>query len=178
MTLLFSVILTGVLWFAAIPGFGQIFSGAVPQNLGVTDQQLAPCPDSPNCVTSQAPVGDKDHYIAPLTYEGDLTEIRGAARQTAKAQIVKILGIVPRTEIVAQTDDYIRAESKSRLMGFVDDLEFYFPPDQNIIEWRSASRLGESDLGVNRRRLEQIRLALADLTEVAPKNWTGEKALN
>ena len=156
MTLLFSVILTGVLWLAAIPGFSQIFSGSVPQNLGVTDQQLAPCPDSPNCVSSQAPASDKEHYIAPLTYDGD--------RQTAKAQIIKILSVVPRTEIVEQTDDYIRAESTSRLMGFVDDLEFYFPPDQNIIEWRSASRLGESDLGVNRRRLEQIRLALADLT--------------
>jgi uncharacterized protein (DUF1499 family) len=156
MTLLFSIFLTSVLWLGAIPGFSQVFSGAIPQNLGVTNQQLAPCPASPNCVTSQAPAGDQEHYIAPLAYAGDL--------QTAKAQIIKILSVVPRTEIVEQTDDYIRAESKSRLMGFVDDLEFYFPPDQNVIEWRSASRLGESDLGVNRRRLEQIRLALADLT--------------
>jgi uncharacterized protein (DUF1499 family) len=90
-----------------------------------------------------------------LTYPGDFP--------TAKAQILKILSVVPRTTVVEQTDDYIRAESTSRLMGFVDDLEFYFPPDQAVIEWRSASRLGESDLGVNRRRLEQIRLALADL---------------
>ena len=156
MTLLFSVVLTGVLWLAAIPGFSQVFSGSVPQNLGVTNQQLAPCPDTPNCVNSQASTGDKEHYITPLAYEGD--------SQTAKAQIIKILSVVPGTEIVEQTDDYIRAESKSRLMGFVDDLEFYFPPDQSVIEWRSASRLGESDLGVNRRRLEQIRLALADLT--------------
>jgi uncharacterized protein (DUF1499 family) len=154
MTLLFSIVLSGILWFAAIPGFSQVFSGSVPDNLGVTSQQLAPCPESPNCVSSQAPATDKEHYIAPLTYDGD--------GQTTKAQIIKILSVVPRTEIVEQTEVYIRAKSTSRLMGFVDDLEFYFPPDQNIIEWRSASRLGESDLGVNRRRLEQIRLTFAD----------------
>ncbi|MEB3229203.1 MAG: DUF1499 domain-containing protein [Synechocystis sp.] len=156
MTLLFSIVLSGVLWLAALPGFSQVFSGAVPNNLGVTNQQFAPCPDSPNCVSSQAPMGDKEHYIAPLTYDSE--------RQTAKETIVKILSVVPRTSIVEQTDDYLRAESTSRLMGFVDDLEFYFPPNKTVIEWRSASRLGESDLGVNRRRLEQIRLALADLT--------------
>jgi uncharacterized protein (DUF1499 family) len=48
-------------------------------------------------------------------------------------------------------------------MGFVDDLEFYFPREESVIHLRSAARLGESDLGVNRRRLEQIRLALKDL---------------
>lgn len=164
MTLLFSLVLTGVMWFAALPGFGQVFSGAVPNNLGVTEQRLAPCPASPNCVASQDPADDQEHYIAPLTYGGDLAESRSGERQIAKMQIVKILGVVPRTVIVEQTDNYIHAESTSRLMGFVDDLEFYFPPDQNLIEWRSASRLGESDLGVNRRRLEQIRFAFADLT--------------
>ena len=71
--------------------------------------------------------------------------------------------MVPRTQIVTETDDYVRAASESRLLGFVDDLEFYLPADTNTIEMRSASRLGESDLGVNRRRLEQIRLAMADL---------------
>ncbi|MFN9173430.1 MAG: DUF1499 domain-containing protein, partial [Synechocystis sp.] len=62
MTLLFSIFLTSVLWLGAIPGFSQVFSGAIPQNLGVTNQQLAPCPASPNCVTSQAPAGDQEHY--------------------------------------------------------------------------------------------------------------------
>jgi uncharacterized protein (DUF1499 family) len=69
---------------------------------------------------------------------------------------------VPDTKIVEQKDNYIRTESRSKIMGFVDDAEFYFPEDDNIIQWRSASRLGESDLGVNRRRLEQIRLAFED----------------
>lgn len=155
MMLLFSFILSGVLWFAAIPGVSHWFAGPVPDHLGVTNQQLAPCPASPNCVTSQGPPEDKNHYIAPLTYTKD--------RQTTQAQMIKILGVVPRTIIVEQNDGYIHAESTSRLMGFVDDLEFYFPPDRSVIEWRSAARLGESDLGVNRRRLEQIRLAFTDL---------------
>jgi uncharacterized protein (DUF1499 family) len=65
--------------------------------------------------------------------------------------------------VVEQTDNYIRAQSKSRIFKFIDDLEFYFPTDEQVIHLRSASRVGESDLGVNRRRLEQIRLALGDL---------------
>lgn len=160
MTLFLSMALTAVLWFAAIPGFGQVFAGAAPQNLGVVDRHFAPCPSSPNCVSSQAIATDSTHYIAPLIYEGD--------RQQAMATLTQILGVVPRTTITEQTEAYIHAESRSRLMGFVDDVEFYFPPDQSIIEMRSASRLGESDLGVNRRRLEQIRLGFADLTAVLP----------
>jgi uncharacterized protein (DUF1499 family) len=151
---LLAVVLSGMVWFATLPGFEQIFSGSVPENLGVMDQRLSPCPESPNCVSSQIS-DDAVHGIAPLSYQGDL--------ETVHNLLVEILGVVPGTTIVEEKDDYIRAEAHSRLMGFVDDLEFYFPEDTQIIEVRSASRLGESDLGVNRRRLEQIRLALADL---------------
>jgi uncharacterized protein (DUF1499 family) len=77
--------------------------------------------------------------------------------------LVKVLNVVPRTEIVTQQAAYIRTKSTSRIMGFVDDTEFYFPADEPVIHVRSAARLGQSDLGVNRRRLEQIRLALQDL---------------
>jgi len=62
-----------------------------------------------------------------------------------------------RTKIITQADNYIYAQSTSRLMGFVDDVEFYFNPETNLIDVRSASRIGESDLGVNRKRIEQIR---------------------
>ncbi len=75
----------------------------------------------------------------------------------------KVLGVVPRTEIATQQEDYIRVKSTSRMMGFVDDTEFYLPEDESVIHVRAAARLGESDLGVNRRRLEQIRFALQDL---------------
>ena len=74
-----------------------------------------------------------------------------------------MLGVVPGAAVVADKPNYIRAEFTSKLMGFVDDGEFYFPAEEGVIQVRSASRVGESDLGVNRRRVEQIRLALADL---------------
>jgi uncharacterized protein (DUF1499 family) len=121
--------------------------------LGVSKDHLASCPSSPNCVVSQD--ADSKHAIEPITYHTD----RNAARET----LLKVLTVVPRTEVVEQTDSYIHALSKSRIFGFVDDVEFYFPKDQDIIHIRSASRIGDSDLGVNRRRMEQIRLALNDL---------------
>ena len=130
------------------------FAGNPPTNLGVSDGQLSKCPDSPNCVVSQT--DDDAHYIQPLNYQSD--------RDSAYDSLVKVLSVVPNTEIVEQTDDYIRTQSTSKIMGFVDDAEFYFPAEEKVVHWRSASRLGESDLGVNRRRLEQIRLAFNDLT--------------
>lgn len=137
---------------AALPGFSNLFAGEAPE-LGIQEGHLSACPSSPNCVVSQE--ADEDHQIEPITYTGD--------RDRARDLLVKVLGVVPRTEIVAQTDDYIRVESSSRLMGFVDDAEFYFPEGESVIHMRSAARLGESDLGVNRRRLEQIRFAMRDL---------------
>ncbi|MEM8505407.1 MAG: DUF1499 domain-containing protein [Cyanobacteria bacterium P01_D01_bin.1] len=140
---------------AVLPGLKGVFTGDRPENLGVTDGKLADCPTTPNCVVSQG--ADEGHVIAPLTYTGD--------RATAKAQLVDVLSVVPRTKIVEETDSYILAESESRLMGFVDDTEFYFPEDESVVQVRAAARMGESDLGVNRRRIEQIRLALADLAQ-------------
>jgi uncharacterized protein (DUF1499 family) len=136
---------------AALPLVSNLFRGSVPANLGV--KNLSPCPASPNCVVSQN--GDKTHAIAPIPYQG--------SPEQAKETLLKVLSVVPRTEIIEQSDDYIQAESSSKLLGFVDDVEFYFPKDAKIIEVRSASRLGDSDLGVNRRRIEQIRLAMKDL---------------
>ncbi|AKG20059.1 DUF1499 domain-containing protein [Calothrix sp. 336/3] len=121
--------------------------------LGVNNSHLADCPSSPNCVVSQN--ADAKHSIEPIPYHLE----RDKVRET----LLKVLAVVPRTQVVEQTDDYIHALSKSRIFRFVDDVEFYFPKDENVIHMRSASRLGDSDLGVNRRRLEQIRLALGDL---------------
>ena len=124
-------------------------------NLGVIDNHLAACPSSPNCVVSQN--GDEKHAIEPIPYDVD--------RDKAKETLLKVLTVVPRTEVIEQTDDYIHALSKSRIFKFIDDVEFYFPTDENVIHIRSASRVGESDLGVNRRRMEQIRLAMEDLNQ-------------
>jgi uncharacterized protein (DUF1499 family) len=68
---------------------------------------------------------------------------------------------LPRTKIVTGTDDYLHAECSSALFGFVDDLELHLRPSQNLIAVRSAARLGHSDFGVNRRRVENLRALLA-----------------
>ena len=136
----------------ALPGLSQAFAGKMPE-LGIQDGKLFPCPSAPNCVVSQD--ADQDHAIAPIAYTG--------SREDARELLTKVLGVVPRTEIVTQQENYIRVKSTSRMMGFVDDTEFYLPEDEPVIHVRAAARLGESDLGVNRRRLEQIRFALQDL---------------
>ncbi len=121
--------------------------------LSVSNNHLASCPASQNCVVSQG--ADSKHAIEPITYHVD--------HDKAREILLKVLTVVPRTEVVEQTDNYIHATSKSRIFKFIDDVEFYFPNDENVIHLRSASRVGDWDLGVNRRRLEQIRLALRDL---------------
>jgi len=122
-------------------------------DIGLNNGSLEPCPSSPNCVVSQD--GDEEHAVEPIAYNGDRSEVKEA--------LLKVLSVVPRTEVIEDTGDYIHTESTSRIFKFVDDAEFYLPEDEKVIQVRSASRVGESDLGVNRRRIEQIRLALADL---------------
>lgn len=126
---------------------------AESSDVGVDHSHLSACPPSPNCVVSQD--ADPKHAIDPIVYHVD--------RDTARETLLKVLTVVPRTEVIEQTDNYIHALSKSRIFKFTDDVEFYFPTNESVIHMRSASRIGESDLGVNRRRLEQIRLAMSDL---------------
>ena len=127
-------------------------AGDRPTNLGVKEGKLAPCPTSPNCVISQ---GDEDaeHAIAPLAYSGDPAQ--------AIAKLTAIVKAMPRTTIIESTDSYLYAEFASQLLGFVDDVEFYLDPAESVIQVRSASRLGQSDLGVNRQRVEAIRQELS-----------------
>jgi uncharacterized protein (DUF1499 family) len=126
---------------------------SLPLPLSAEMAILAPCPASPNCVLSQG--ADLSHSIEPLVYRGD--------RQTAYNTLLRVLTVVPRTTVTEQADTYIRAQSTSRFLHFVDDLEFYFTTGEKLIQVRSAARSGFFDLGVNRRRIEQIRLALRDL---------------
>jgi uncharacterized protein (DUF1499 family) len=132
--LIISVLLTGC-------------SGSRPTNLGIRDGKLAPCPESPNCVSSQST--DKKHFIKPLSYDGSLAEARG--------KLVSIIQTMKRSRIISQEDTYIHAEFTSALFRFVDDTEFYFDDRAKTIHMRSASRIGYSDLGVNRKRIETIR---------------------
>ena len=127
------------------------FSGTRPTNIGVTDGKLLACPNSPNCVSSQST--DAEHKIAPLTYTGDPAK--------ALADLKAVISSMPRTKIITAEGNYLYAEFTSALMGYVDDVEFYLNADKGLIELRSASRLGQSDLGANRDRIEAIRAQLA-----------------
>lgn len=137
---------------AAIPFIGGLMAGQRPANLGVKDGKLSSCPNSPNCVVSQGNP-DAEHAIAPLTYSAD--------KATAMAKLKQIIESTPRTRIIEQSDDYLYAEFETKLMGFVDDVEFYFDPNEPVVQVRSASRLGQSDLGANRSRIEAIRSQLS-----------------
>lgn len=119
-------------------------AGERPETLGIVNGQLRQCPDSPNCVSSFETRGS--HQIAPL--EASLVEVR--------AQVLNM----PGAQIIQEADQYLYAEFTSRLMGFVDDVEFLEQAGRTHV--RSASRLGRSDLGVNRKRVEAIRQVIVD----------------
>lgn len=129
------------------------FSGKRPTNLGIKDGKLAACPGTPNCVNSQAPDSDAEHKIAPLSYSSPPAE--------AMAKLKSVIQSMERTEIISEEENYLYAEFTSALMGYVDDVEFFVDPTANVIQVRSASRLGQSDLGVNRKRIEEIRAKFA-----------------
>lgn len=120
-----------------------------PTDLGWHDKRLAPVPNSPNCVSSQADASDGEHFIAPLGIDGDPARAWRAATEAAKA--------LPGASVVTETDDYVWIECTSRIFRFVDDLELALNAAEQRIEVRSASRLGWSDLGVNRKRVETLR---------------------
>jgi uncharacterized protein (DUF1499 family) len=124
-----------------------------PSDIGITNGRLSPCPSSSNCVSSDA--RDKSHRIDALQLAADPAKVWTALKE--------ILAVRPRTRIVTVTDDYLHAEEKSRIFGFVDDIEFHLRPTEQLIAVRSASRVGYSDLGVNRKRVESIRRRLQEL---------------
>lgn len=111
--------------------------------------KLSPCPSSPNCVCSQDT--DAEHQISAFPLLGPA--------DTAIARLEVVLAHQPRTKIVESSPTYLRAECRSRLFRFVDDVEFLVNAPAGVIEVRSASRVGHSDLGVNRRRVEALRAA-------------------
>ncbi|MCP4711439.1 MAG: DUF1499 domain-containing protein [Planctomycetes bacterium] len=118
-----------------------------PTDLGVNEGKLKSCSGRPNCISSQSQ-GSK-HYEPPLTYEGLLG--------TANTALINAVGAMPYSRIVIYDYNYIHAEFSSDWFGFVDDVEFYFDDVHKTIHLRSASRVGYSDFGVNRRRMMKIR---------------------
>lgn len=131
----------------------MMFAGKRPDNLGVRNGKLTPCPNTPNCVISQS--SDTEHSIEPLTYNATTAE--------AMADLKSAIQAMKKTKIITENKNYLYAEFTSAMMGFVDDVEFYLDEGAKLIHVRSASRLGQSDLGVNRKRVETIRTKLKEL---------------
>jgi len=115
--------------------------------IGIVDGKFHPCPKSPNCVSTQST--DEKHKIEPLQYNSTLEE--------AREKIKNIIKSLKRTKIITESDNYLHFEFRTATFKFVDDVEFYFDDKEKIIHFRSASRVGWSDMGVNRKRMEKIR---------------------
>jgi len=115
----------------------------------MTRRTLPPCPSSPNCVSTLAPSNDERHAIEPYRYR----KSRAEAKEVLKATVANL----PRTKLVEEEENYLHYEFTSRLLRFVDDVEFMLDDDSKTIHFRSASRVGYGDLGVNRNRMEEIR---------------------
>ena len=116
-------------------------------------RSLPPCPSSPNCVSTLASHADTQHAIAPYRYQKSLAETKDFLKTT--------MASLPRTRLVEEDGEYLHYEFTTLLIRFVDDVEFVFDDGNKTIHFRSASRVGYGDLGVNRRRMENIRSHLA-----------------
>ncbi len=121
-----------------------------PVNIGVKDGRFAPCKKTPNCVSTQADPMDEQHYIAPIKYS--------STQAMAKKRILEaIQNTGGTTKVITQKPDYIHAENQSPVMKYIDDIEIYFNDRRKEIHIKSASRIGYSDMGMNRKRVEKIR---------------------
>ncbi|MEX5214798.1 MAG: DUF1499 domain-containing protein [Nitrospiraceae bacterium] len=121
-----------------------------PDKPRATLQRLAPCPSSPNCVSTLST--SDQHQIAPYRYRGTLAE--------AKRRLKEVVAAQRGSKIVEEDQTYLHAEFTSRIFRFVDDVEFVFEDETRTIHFRSASRIGYSDFGANRNRMEEIRRLL------------------
>ena len=136
-----AIVLLGLL------GPALIAQGATEEELPVRDQHLLACPNSPNCVSTMATA--ESQTIAPYRFQKPLYE--------AKALLIQIFSEFPGTELVKEEADYLHFEIRSFLFQFVDDAEFRFDEAAHTIHFRSASRSGHYDFGVNRKRMEDLR---------------------
>ena len=140
-------------WRRAVPGLVLLVSTLA---VGAADDESEPpmrlqdC-QRPSCVSSQA--SDPARRVAPLRVDG--------AMPAFQAALQRALEDMPRTRFVEQRPDYWHLECRSLVFRFVDDLEFLFDAEAGVVHVRSASRIGYSDFGVNRRRVERIRERLA-----------------
>ena len=147
--LLVLVAVAGLALHVATADGDTVFSWKRPENLGVKEGRLAPPKSTPNCVSSQADPADAEHYIAPIPFKGDANVAMAAVRSAVAG--------MRDAMVIRQDGGYLYAEYRTRIMRFVDDVEFLFDAKSGLIHVRSASRLGRRDFGVNRARVESLR---------------------
>ena len=147
--LLIGVIVAGLALHVVTATGDTVFSWKRPDNLGVKAGRLAPPRSTPNCVSSQADPADAEHYIAPIAFKGSAAQAMAAVRKAVEG--------MEGATVIRQDADYLYAEYRTRLMRFVDDVEFVYDASAGLLHVRSASRLGRRDFGVNRARVESLR---------------------
>lgn len=151
-----TILLVPVALALLVIGAGQsgLLTGTTPATLGVHDGRLAPPAPTPNSVSSQADLYP-DHpqrtfaKITPLNFVGD--------GEATMRKLAEVIGQMPRAHIVTVRADYIHAQFQTPMLHFTDDVELWLDRDHGVVQVRSASRLGKSDLGVNRARVETLR---------------------
>jgi uncharacterized protein (DUF1499 family) len=150
------VLLVLALAVLALAQFG-LFSGKPPGDLGVKDGRLKPPSTTDNSVSSQADL----HPTHPMRDAARIAPLPAGPAGTPLAPLKALLAAMPGARIVEDRPDYLRVEFTTRLMHYVDDAEFWFDPAAGVIQVRSASRVGQKDLGVNRARIEALRRQLS-----------------
>ncbi len=155
------ILWTVLLLTLATVGAGQagLFKGTAPTDLGVRDGKLKAPSTSPNSVSSQAGLWPghpraQEAQVAPLALKnGD-----GPATMAALLEVVRV---APGAVVMQSGPDYLYAQFTTPLMKYTDDVEFWLDPAAGVVQVRSASRVGNSDLGANRQRVEAVRAHLA-----------------
>ncbi|URE07831.1 hypothetical protein MUK42_20576 [Musa troglodytarum] len=154
----------------------EVNSGTKPSYLGIQKNppSLALCPATNNCISTSEEISDANHYAPPWNYNPeDGRRKKPINKDEAIAELLQVVtslkpdNFTPR--VAERREDYIRVEYESPIMGFVDDVEFWFPPGKkSIVEYRSASRIGNFDFDINKKRIKALR------SELEKKGWSSE----
>ncbi|KAK9040529.1 hypothetical protein GQ457_06G044240 [Hibiscus cannabinus] len=153
------------------------FSGKRPDYLGVQKNTpaLALCPATNNCISTSENVADLVHYTPPWNYNGGRARKKPVSREMAMEELLQVIKSTKpdkyKPKIMEKKDDYVLVEYESPILGIVDDVEFWFPPGKmSTVEYRSASRIGNFDFDVNRKRIKALRV------ELEKKGWASEES--
>ncbi|WEG13053.1 DUF1499 domain-containing protein [Pullulanibacillus sp. KACC 23026] len=115
--------------------------------IGLIDGSLRSCPRTPNCVSTNH--SDLNRHMLPIDYSG-------LTLDEAKGILFEVLKTIPKVEVVKEEDGYIHAEAKTMVFEYIQDAEFLFDEDDKQLHFRSASRVGYTDFGSNKRRMQSV----------------------